>query len=102
MRVDFELRDAHAGVVRITSENWVARDGSEVLLEIHKVASRGGLLSKKSRWVVQLWSRETERGESLRRGCVTASTLVHAFSQASLDMKYGFLSVLSLEDAFED
>lgn len=95
---DFNVEARERGVVRITLENPVKRDGSFALFELHKLARRG-FLRKKVYWVIQMYSQQGKTAVPVPHGCVFGTTQAVALSEAEWDLRFGFLSVLKFADA---
>lgn len=95
-----DVHDRNAGIVHLMFTNPARRDGTLVLMEIHKL-SRQGLFWRRAHWVVQLWSMEDEDADPVKRGCSFGSTQAAAVTEAERDIRANFLSKCSFELALK-
>ena len=97
---DYNIEQKNEGIVRIRFENPVRKDGSFAIFELHKLARRG-LLRKKAHWVVQMHSQRDGAAPTVPHGCAWGSIQAKALSEAEIDLKHNFLSIVSFEMAAE-
>ena len=93
---DYEIGRKAEGIVYITFANPVARDGSSVMFEVHKLAGPGWF-GERAHWVVQLWSKAHESVPAEKRGCVTGKMQGLALTEAEIDLQHNFLSICDFE-----
>ena len=86
-------------IVSVAIENWRDRDGSLLVLEIHKVGKKR-LLGHKISWIVQLYFKETGDGVPVKHGCSSGDSQVNAVYEAEIDFMHGFLSICDFELAY--
>lgn len=93
---NYDVEDRQKGIVRIIMENPVRRDGSIVILEIHKLM-RSGVIFRKTHWVVQLYSASDHIQPLRAHGCSFGNTQARAVTEAERDIQANFLSVCSFD-----
>lgn len=100
---ELNVETSSNGYVSITTSNWLAKNGSYVTIELHKVSAGAGIFGRqKIAWVARLISHpDSSLSSRAVHGCFRSPTQSHALDRAILDVGT-FLSTSELEDYLND
>lgn len=99
-QADYDILDRDRGAVALFLQNVFRNDGSFIGMDIFKIEFPR-FLGKRSAWVIQLFDLESRMGPAEMKGCIARKSLSGAITEAIIDVKYNYMSVLTRDQAIQ-